>query len=44
MIDRYQPVSEALRAALQVEPADHADEDEIDPEREEKLRALGYID
>lgn len=44
MIDRYQPVSEALRAALQVEPADHADEEEIDPEREEKLRALGYID
>ena len=44
MIDRYQAVSDELRAALQVEPADHADEDEIDPEREEKLRALGYID
>jgi hypothetical protein len=42
LIDRYEAISEELRAALQSGGA--ADEDEIDPEREEKLRALGYID
>jgi arylsulfatase A-like enzyme len=44
MLDQYEPISMELRAALQIEADDDAEADALDPEREEKLRALGYID
>ena len=43
LLDHYRPVAEKLRASLWKD-TDTVVEDEIDPEREQKLRALGYID